>query len=239
MIANLIFIAELTRSMSTQMDKPGLFLFLPMLSSVPAYPGTSGRSTACLTETWSALLPCPTLLSTCTLEARDVSKFGILVNLAVRVQFLSWIAWTETTTSEASNSCLMDAPLWLEEKRAHCLSGTWLLPTLASRLSWPAQLQLAMLSPSAPTPRSASAAAVMATLQSGIFTTRLWSDSSRVTQMEPVVSTSQLMEPSSGLEDWTTRWGLGTWEKEDNCSSTTSAVRYSVSDIVQLGIGSL
>ena len=77
------------------------------------------------------------------------------------------------------------------------------------------------------------------TLQSGTSTTRPWSDSSRDTLTEPAVLIFLLTVPSFGLEDWTTLFAHGTSEREDSSSNTTSAVRYSVSDGVPLGTGSL
>lgn len=79
---------------------------------------------------------------------------------------------TGITTSALVSCCLMAAHWLLEVRPALWPSGTWLLRHPVSRLSSPPQPRRATPWPSAPTPKSASPAAVMGTLPFGTCTTR-------------------------------------------------------------------
>merc|ERR1719187_1943857 len=98
------------------------------LSPPPASRVTPDRSTHCSTERWCVLSLCLTPQSTCTPGARAVSRCGTSLSLVTRHLSVSWTVYSEITTSGLSNCCLMVGHWWWEERRAHCPSGTWLLP---------------------------------------------------------------------------------------------------------------
>ncbi|XP_062452519.1 transducin-like enhancer protein 1 isoform X10 [Rhea pennata] len=132
---------------------------------------------------------------------------------------------TGTTTSAPASCSLTAAASSSGERPAPCPSGTWLPPRPASRLSSPPPHLPAMPWPSAPMPRSASPAAVMATSWCGTCRTRPWSGSFKVTQMVQAASISPMMVPSCGQGAWTTLCDAGTCGKGVSCSSMTSARR--------------
>ena len=202
--------------------------FLQMPSQLQASRAMPDRSTPFITVKLSALLPCPTLPSLFTLEAKVVSRSGTSHNRATNHPFLSLTVFRETTISAQLSCCLMEEPLWLEVKQAHSLSGIWPPQLLGSKLNLHLEPQLAMLLPSARIQRSALAVAVTATLQSGIFTIRPLCVSSKATQMAPAALTFLLMVQSCGLVVLITQSDHGISGREGSSISMTSSLKSSV-----------
>lgn len=159
---------------------------------------------------------------------------------------------TGITTSAPVSCCPTAALLLLEGRPALWPSGISHPRRPVSKPSWPPRRRPATHSPSAPTLRCVSPAAATGTLPSGTFTTKplsggqerhfgivlLWTafyqpslymtwfaGSSRATQTVPVASTSLTTAPSCGQAVLTTRFVLGTSERDGNSNSTTLHLR--------------
>ena len=223
--------------MSAVMDNFSPSTFLQMPCKVQGFPDMPDKSIHFSTERSFVRWPCPTPPNLFTRVARDVLRCGTSPSPATRHPCRNSTACSVTITSGPSNCCQMAGPLLLVEKPAHSQSGTLLRQPQESRQNWLPEPQHVMHWPSAQTLKFASVAAATATLQSGTFTIKLWSDNSKVIQMEPVALIYLLMVQSCGLAGLTTLWGHGTWERVDNYSSMTSPLKSSAWGTAQPVIG--
>lgn len=194
---------------------------------VLAFRDMPGKLVPWRTAKWCAQWPYRILPSTSTRAARAASKYGTFRFRMQRHRSVNWCACSLTTTFGLWNSCPTVALWSWAEKHLICLYGIWPVRRRGSKPNWRLQPQPAMRSPSAQTRRCAFRVAAMATLPFGICTISRWCDSSRVTQTERPALISVLMALDYGRVVWTTRCGLGTCVRGDNCNSMTSVLRSS------------